>query len=631
MARRKASSGSAAAFAALALAAAPPGAAAAGDPFPGFDAKRPIASAAAEIMRLVREKCLDDGGATGLMVGVESMPVLNSAFTKDQGHHLSNQVYSALSQLSGHRMTPFSDIGAVAEVMSVGLGRSQGQEERRLLDQINLVVRVDGQKVNRGIRFRLSAVGRSSVNCAESTPYVDAPQDLIGDVFVSPEQIFTGLARDLWEQALPGLNQVAIESRTVVGQGLDAILPGYFERALRKALKETREDRVNLGEPRDIEVVPRREATVDPAFRWDADVVVEQTRNGFKVDVDVRKPGKTALFQSGVVAADDMPSLRSVDLTRTAAIARPQPPRTTAGARQQTPQLRQAARNAPGEVPALQLGQTPTRVVDALDDQNPEPRYGFELTRESFVELDVKRRTGPSLVIKPELVSANGMPVKPSFEGKARPNLRRYRLPAGRYEVSLTTEGQGRTEYELSTRAVDIGRMLEPEPPGRLTRRFQDWYAGETQRGGRKVCYAYTTAMEVAPVGWREQRPIIWLSMSEDQSEPLNHMLDDIQRYHANRPVKALFEAEGGAMRPLEVKALSSHIQPVALNAAGQAVLNRDAIRGYTLGSSIELAGETPEGRPATVRYSLLGYRSAVNAAALNCGRSDLARDLVWK
>ncbi len=84
-------------------------------------------------------------------------------------------------------------------------------------------------------------------------------------------------------------------------------------------------------------------------------------------------------------------------------------------------------------------------------------------------------------------------------------------------------------------------------------------------------------------------------------------------------------------MRPLEVRALSSHIQPVALNAAGHAVLNRDAVRGYTVGSMIELRGETPEGQPATIRYSLLGYRSAVNAAAINCGRADLARDLVWK
>ena len=63
---------------------------------------------------------------------------------------------------------------------------------------------------------------------------------------------------------------------------------------------------------------------------------------------------------------------------------------------------------------------------------------------------------------------------------------------------------------------------------------------------------------------------------------------------------------------------------------SGQAILNRDAIRGYTLGSAIELHGTVAGGGSSRIKYSLIGYRSAVNAAAIACGRRDLANDLVW-
>jgi hypothetical protein len=53
-------------------------------------------------------------------------------------------------------------------------------------------------------------------------------------------------------------------------------------------------------------------------------------------------------------------------------------------------------------------------------------------------------------------------------------------------------------------------------------------------------------------------------------------------------------------------------------------------VRAYTQGQSIVVSGRTADGKPAEVKYSLIGYRGAINAAALNCGRADLARDLVW-
>ncbi len=601
-------------------------ASAASKPFERFNPADPVGSAAEELKQLVRDQC--GFGDRRFVVGIASLPVDVQAFTTDQGNHLMGVVHAAFSRMRDLQVAPFKDVGAVAEIRAIGMTTTPNAGDvEEILKEIDVIIQARGERFGNNIRFQLLAFTRKGALCQVSTPAVELPQSMAGEVYKPIEQIFGPVARELWDR-VRGPNQVAVESRLANGASVDRLLPGYFVSRLRQSVSAMKRERTRefLHEETELEVVERSAATAEGQLRWNADIMVEPGPNGYRINIDVTRPKTTSISASGVVALEELPALKRADLTRVAAIARPparQPNAPQAG--------RQPQRAAPGDAAVIQFSVAPTRIQDALDDQNREQRYAFRIDRESFVEFDVQRLSGSSQIITPDLAGANGMPIKAMFEGKARPNLRRYRLQPGQYEVRLATEGQGRVEYVFSSRAVDIGRMLEPEPPGRLTRKFQDWYAGETRRGGRKICYVYTTAMEVSPVGWREQRPIVWLSMSEDADEPLNHMLDDIQRYNPNRPVRAMFEADGGQMRPLEVKALSSHIQPVALNASGQAVLNRDAIRGYTLGSMIELRGETPEGQPATIRYSLLGYRSAVNAAAINCGRADLARDLVWK
>jgi len=607
--------------------AAPSAAGAAAEPFPGYDPRDPLGSAALEAVRLARTDICGIGDRQ-IVVGVGSMPLEVQAFTRDQAVHVMGLIHAAFSRVPNIRLAPFRDLGAIDDIRKVGMTTTANAGNvEDLAKDVELVVQATGQKSGNNIRVQLIGVGKGAVVCHFLTPPIELPQSAAGDVYKPIEQIFGQAARDVWDQAR-GFNQIGVEARTVGGRSLDGVLPGYFVTGLRQAISAGKKERIReyAHDETEIVVVPKAVATAEPHQLWNGDIVVEPRSQGYKVSIDLNRENRTSISHYGIVALDEMPALRRSDLEKVAALGRPLPPPRPHG-HPRAPGTQRAA----GEAAMIQFSAAPTRIQDSIDDQTREQRYAFRLERESFVEFDVQRLSGASQIVTPDLAGSDGMPIKAMFEGKARPNLRRYRLMAGQYELRLASEGQGKIEYVLSSRAVDIGRMLEPEAPGRLTRRFQDWYAGEMRRAGRKVCYVYTAAMDVAPVGWREQRPIIWLSMSDDPAEPLNHMLDDVQRYNPDRPVKAMFEAEGGAMRPLEVKALSAHIQPVALNAAGHAVLNRDAVRSYTLGTMIELSGETRESQPAAIRYSLLGYRSAVNAAALNCGRSDLARDLVWK
>jgi hypothetical protein len=271
-------------------------------------------------------------------------------------------------------------------------------------------------------------------------------------------------------------------------------------------------------------------------------------------------------------------------------------------------------------------------VQDTVDDQAGEQRYAFQLFRESFVEFDVVKIGNKQISFKPELFGGNGMPVDSFPPGRARINLRRYRLPPGQYELRVTPEERGRHEFVLATRAASVSSMLEFEPAGRLTRRFDDWFVGERAINSNRVCFAYTQAVEVSPSGWREQRPYIWIAINGDPKvQEIGHFIDDATRYADPGDVKVSFEEQGGTKRPLNVVAANGTLQPAITNARGEKVLDRESVRGYTQGASILLEGKTADGQPAQVRYSLFGYRSAINAAAIACGRPDLAQDLVWR
>jgi hypothetical protein len=526
-------------------------------------------------------------------------------------------------------LIPFRDVGAIEELRNVGMTTTgNAGDAERLINQSDIIVRATGQKVGRNINFQLTATGRKELECIVATPVIELPPALVGEVYVPAEKIFDATALELWRKS-KGVNQIAVDAVSASGNALDPHLPAHFTRQMSMAVSRMEQYATeSLGTKTELVVLPRREAAPDRELRWDADVVIEPRANGYRLMIEAKRPNTTAINQYGLIMPDELPSLRRSDLVRQASMIRTQAPRPPQGAGPAGPR----AQRAPGDAAVLSITATPTRIQDAVDDQTVEQRYAFQLFRESFVEFDVVKINGKQIAFKPELFGSNGMPLDAFTPGRARINLRRYKLPPGQYELRVTPEERGRHEFVLATRAVSATSMLEFEPVGRLTRRFNDWYAGERQLGANRVCYAYTQAVEVSPSGWREQRPYIWIAINGDRKvQEIGHFIDDATRYDAKADLAVSFEDQGGSMRPLNVKALGGAIQPALTNQKGDVILDRESVRGYTQGASILVEGKTADGKAAQVRYSLLGYRSAINAAALNCGRPDLAQDLVWK
>lgn len=599
-------------LAAAALLASVPAAAQTTVMFPGFVPEDPINSAARELWRLVREKCVQ--GDRRVVVGTASLPVTVQAFTQDQGNHLMGAVHAAFSRLPDLEMAPFSDIGAVLEVQSVGLLSSPNAgAAEAMLNKVEILIQGSGQRVGANTNFSLKAIGRLGTECFLNVGPFVVPSYLAGEIYIPAENIFGKAANDVWTKS-KGVNEVVVKARTPTGIELDRHLPDHFTRMMSKAVSRASAtaSEVSIGNPTKLSVVGPDRASFEGNKRWDADVVVEPRRNGFHISIEVSRKDDTPIFSDGLVLADEMPAL-------------------------QWAALGPATAGRTGAVAAIpRLGAVPLRIEDQIDGRRLSHSYAFSVTRESYVEVDlpVDRIRGPGRVLPVDVVGPGNKPL-PTIHivNPARPNLRRYKLAPGQYTIKVASPGPARHDYILRARAVDTSTLLEPEAPGRLLSRFQDWYAGYIQdASGQRTCYAYTPAVEVGPRGWREQLPVIWLSAREDHGGEINHLLDDKRNYAEDSPLYATVD-DAGSMRQINVSAPEdgNFIQPMLLNARGQPVLNREAIRGYNNGSTLELRGTTQDGRPARVVYSLQGYRSAVNALSLACNRRDLANDLVWR
>jgi hypothetical protein len=574
---------------------------------PGFDEKDPIGSAARELWRQVNAQC--GPIKSPVTIGTASLPVTVQAFTKDQGNNLMQQVHAAFSKLEGIKMSPFGDIGALLEVKTAGMtSQPNAGDVESMLDQVEIVIRATGQRVGPNTHFILQAIGRRTYQCSPSVGPVAVPASLVGEVYKRAENIFSDAAREVFEKTR-GSVPLVLSARLPNGTSLDPNLPEHFTLMMEKAIDNAaRNADVTIGNPTQVPVVNAALAPIDPAERWDAFVQVEPRTNGYHIQVSVRRAGFTSVFSDGLVALDDLPAMQWAALG---------PSRT------------RRIHSAPS------LGSAPLRINGRILGGRGLEQYAFSVGRESYVEVDIPTISvsGPHRSLKVDVIGPNNIPLKTiHIANPSRPNLRRFRVPSGQYVIRIASTAPTPQEYQLRARAVDTSDMLMPEAPGRLIRRFQNWYASvvEDPASGKRTCYAYTAATEAGPTNWREQAPFILLSAESEGSGAIQHLLDDKRYYRPGAPIEASV-TEGGDVRLLNASAPGNFIRPMKEGSNGQPILDMDAVAGYNKGTTLELNGTTPDGRPAHVVYSLQGYRAAVNAMSLECGRRDLANALVWK
>jgi len=577
----------------------------------GFNPHNPFGSAAQLLWQRIQQQC--NPQKWPVVIGIASRPATRDAFTTDQGNNIMQQIRAAFSNIPGVSMAPWLDMDPIKGIVDTGvLDNPMAGDNKEQLSKIQIEIKAFGQKVGSAARFNLSAQGWNGYDCSPSLDPFIVSQEFIGEEYASTDQIFTKVAANVWQESVDTSNPLTLSVRMLSGLPVSAGWQEFFADKMRRALSkqnaEEKETRVRAE--RHVSLVIAHDPSGIEDRRWDGMVTVDPRPTGYRISVSISRKNTTPISEDGMVTLDELPTMQ-----QWAALG---------------PSQRRSA-------PTPRLGEAPLRINGELDGGRAMQLYPFAVARESYVEIDIPtgsvRGSNPALPV--DVLGPNNAPLRTiHIVNPSRPNLRRYRLAAGEYTIRVAGSGPSRQEFQLRARAVDTTGMLAPEAPGRLLRRFQDWFASvaEDPRTGRRTCFAYTGAVEAGPGNWREQAPFILLQAQSDGNGAIQHLIEDKRYYKPGAPFEVMVN-EGSAQRRLNAapKPDGNFIRPEKPGSDGKPILDMDAVAGYNRGTTIEITGTIPDGRPAHVVYSLQGYRAAVNAMSLECGRRDLANALVWK
>ena len=594
------------------LVAAPPtGATAQTQMMAGFDPYNPFGSAAQILWQRIQQQCPQL--KLPVTIGIASRPVTREAFTTDQGNNIMQQIRAAFSNIPGITMAPWLDIDPIKGIVDTGvLDNPLAGDNKEQLSKIQLEVRASGYKVGAATRFNLSAHGWNGYeSCSPSLDPFPVSQDFIGEEYSSTDELFNKVAAGVWAASVDTGNPMTLSVRMLSGLPVSPGWQEFFSDKLRRALSKqnAEEKETKIRAERHVQLVIAHDPASPEDKRWDGMVTVDPRPLGYRISVSVNRRNTTPVSEDGLVTLDELPTMQ-----QWAAL----------GPEAHTPRL----------------DQTPMRINARIEGGRALQQYPFLVAQESYVEVDIPTASvrGPHPAVPVDVLGRNNAQMKTiHIANPSRPNLRRYKLGPGEYTIRVASAGPVAQDFQLRARAVDTKDMLMPEAPGRLLRRFQDWYASvsEDPRTGQRTCYAYTAAQEAGPRYWREQAPFILLQASSAGvgNGDLQHLIEDKRYYKPNTPFEAVIREGGGMVRRLNAAptAAGNFIRPTKQGSNGQPILDMDAVAGYNRGTTLEIQGTTPDGRPAHVVYSLQGYRAAVNAMSLECGRRDLANALVWK
>jgi hypothetical protein len=275
----------------------------------------------------------------------------------------------------------------------------------------------------------------------------------------------------------------------------------------------------------------------------------------------------------------------------------------------------------------MPLSQTPQRFRVSLDSADKRQEFSFATIRSTLVEIDITDISGDQAPIigminsNGRLLAAVGQP------GKARPHLRRWRLPAGSYTLWLEHRGAEAVEVTMRSRAAFDS--LVPEPLGQIVRVAGDWVVGvREQTNGEKVCYAFTPALDTQPANWRVLSPFLLFQITP-ASDAVQHRFDGAEDW--SHPERVIAEVTGLNRRerlPLRLEEGVFRALEPCRGQRGQC-LSEAALYGMTTGNMITMLGATKTGSQGVVHYSLKGYQAAMYSMASLCGRSDFADRLV--
>jgi len=577
-------------------------------------------AAALSLMEQIIKSCLPETkdllNGERLGFGLQAAGTEIKGLAPDQSHNLMLQINESFRKLRNADLLYTPTFTLQRDLANMAKPEERKRHRDNVESKTHLLVTPTVTAEGDHRRFALSADPvpggklQSAFSCGVASERRRIPAEVIGETFHSPAEIFRQFAGAIYDRISRDRNRLEVVAS-------DTKLDPLSEEAVSVILKEVNEHKsksIVIGaDPTPIQVSKGRNLV--PAGEpnenlWTVELkLIEQAREAkLVVMATPNNPNAQALAKDGLVRLSMLPartteSLQSVSLTG-----------PSVGAVNGMLKSQQAT--------LLPVGPSLQRLSGRIDP-NGSKAFSIVLNETSILELDIEQIEKRKIV----LLDTGGREIPPAFTGTSRPNLRRYADLQGSYVLLIANDASAESGFVLRSRSSTT--MLEPEPPGELTRTFGDWAVGVSTAQERKVCFAYTTATHGSTVS-RLQRPVIWFSIDSDKDSPLIHFLDDSRFYAKPSSARAAVISSGQSQFPINLSEMGGKLVPAQKDAAGRTILSNESIRGFTRGRSMLLTGMDEKGRDGRVIYSLMGYKQAITAMAATCGRPELADKLVW-
>jgi hypothetical protein len=272
----------------------------------------------------------------------------------------------------------------------------------------------------------------------------------------------------------------------------------------------------------------------------------------------------------------------------------------------------------------MAVGSSPAIFRGSVSETQQAQWVKFKLSSPQVTKIEIKGGSDSKTALRYGAIG-EGKTFGPFLAPAGRPGQIAEKLPAGEYYVYVRRETAGATD--VSIEVVTSSSAVEPLVPGEIVDRIDDWRVGVANTSDKKLCFAYTVAKTVSPDGWRVELPMMYMQISPLDTGVYT-ILDKVKHYDKAEKFKATARGGGvntsiGAMVEGDVD-----IKPTepCHNKPGSCIMVA-TVRAMNRADEIVLEGKTSDHKSTYVRYSLHGYKGAVQEMNRRC---DNAKRTGW-
>jgi hypothetical protein len=273
----------------------------------------------------------------------------------------------------------------------------------------------------------------------------------------------------------------------------------------------------------------------------------------------------------------------------------------------------------------LTVGSGPATFRGAVSETLQTQWVKFKLNSPQLTKIEVKGSTSTKTSLRFAAVG-DKRTFGPFVAGPGQTGTIVEKLQPAEYYVFVQRASAGTADVRVEVTTSASAFM--PQPPGDLAGKIDDWQVGIDNSADKKRCFAYTVAKSISPEGWRVELPMMLLAISHQEARVYT-TLDKVRYYDKTEKFKAT--ARGGGINQSIGTSVDGDIdvkpaEPCPKKQSGFCLMPA-TVHAMNKAEELVLEGKTSDRKSTYVRYSLHGYKGAIQEMNRLC---DNAKGTGW-